>query len=128
MDDQAMVMQKLELGTLHNFDGGYLEAVINDHIKQIAADLYDRPGIPKPRTLTLQMKFKPILAANGQCDGVTLVYEIKNNTPKTISKIVALDIKPSSVMFFRGLSPEDPAQQLLPMEYSQAAKPTDDGD
>lgn len=125
MTPDAMTLQQLSLAALVNLDRGFFEALTNAALKKVADDVYDRPGIKKARSVTIRLTFKPVLAADGGCDTVIAAYEIDHSEPAAVSNDLTLDIKPSGQLWFRGLSPENPAQQVLPMDYSEAEPPTD---
>ncbi len=125
MNANAMQLQGLELKTLVNFDAGYFEALVNAALKKIAADLNDRPGVKKSRSVDITLSFKPNLAEDGSCDSVMVGYTIQYKTPPAERKDMPLGIAADGEMTFRGVcgvKGDDPSQQILPLDF----EPVDD--
>lgn len=125
MNAEAMTLQALKLKSLINFDRGYFEALVDQALEKIAADLNDRPGVKKARGLDISMDFKPNLAPDGTCDSVIVSYQIQTKTPPAVSKEMPLEIAASGEMLFRGMCPDDPSQLPLPMDLTPTDEDTD---
>lgn len=114
--NQSLKLQQLSLASLVDLDGGILAAVVDRALEVIGDDLTDRPGLDKPRELQLSLKVTPQMDARGICESVKATYQVVEKLPPRKSNKLNLGLKPSGAMLFRGVSPDNHAQQGLDFE------------
>ena len=86
----------------------------------------DRPGLKGARKVSVELTFKPIMDQTGMCTDVVAEYEIKTNLPSNKSRAINMGLKPSGQMMFRGASPDNHAQQHLPLEQTDYSPDQED--
>lgn len=63
-------MEILNTKSLPSIASGLLEAAIDDALYKVFKDLEDRPGMNKPRTVSIQLTFKPAAGERRLDNGV----------------------------------------------------------
>ena len=62
------------------------EALFNRGISECVDDCRDRPGDPKPRKLTLEVEFVPIVSAQGHADDVRVTMQVRTRVAEGVGK------------------------------------------
>lgn len=76
-----MPLMALELKTLEDLDDGRPVRAFMAELKRAIADCMDRPGDKNAREVTLQMKLKPTVDEEGNCERVQAEFHTKCKVP-----------------------------------------------
>jgi hypothetical protein len=74
---------ELSLATAKDLDDGKVAAIFDQHLRKAVADCMDRPGDPKPRTITLTISLKPVCDATGALDTINVKPHAHSSVPKS---------------------------------------------
>lgn len=103
----------LTLANIAEVDSGIPAAEFNFAVKTCMADLLERYGDEKERTITMAVKLTPKLGKQGQLDTVKVRFEINHNIPKTRSADYEMLPIANGALAFHPRSPFDPRQQAF---------------
>lgn len=128
---QPTGQQPLTLENIPQIDQGRIAVAFNQAIRNLAADVIDRPGESKPRKLTFTVELTPVLEKEtGKLDLINNQFKIKATTPDRQS--VPYPAMPSGEdsMYIRPESPQDPRQgdfysYMHGQQQQQGATPED---
>lgn len=108
-----MAVKLFKIESLPEFDGGRIAAAVEQELKKAALDCMDRPAEERARTVNLQFELCPVRDEHGQCEGVTLDFQIVGKCPTRKSKTYHLGIKQTGGLFFSEHSPENVNQKTI---------------
>ena len=91
---QKSQMHELTLATLASMDGGRIGEAFQLALKRALTDCDDRPGVSKPRVITLQVAVVPVSQDGAQnCEEVRLQAVISDAVPKRQTKAYSMRVK-----------------------------------
>lgn len=108
-----MALEKFDLATLADMDGGRIRVAFEAALRRLEADCRDRPGVKSARKLALLVQLEPV-ADDGQLDSVNVTFRITDTVPKRESKAYNMAAVPGGLLF-NDSSPEDVHQMSLDM-------------
>jgi hypothetical protein len=85
-------VSQLALENLHELDDGLLAAAFIANIRDVIADMNDRPNDDRARAVTIQLTFKPE-AHMGDLDRVTLEHKVTAKIPSREGRTCTLTPK-----------------------------------
>lgn len=77
-----MALLKLSLESLATLDAGRLAAAFAVALKNVEADLKDRPGVGTARTISLTASFTPVSDDRGDLESTDVVFQVSDSVPK----------------------------------------------
>lgn len=89
----------LDFSNLRELADGRIEAMLAVHLTRAARDCLDRPGETKPRKVTLQFEFVPVLESEGYADRADCAIACKSNLPNHVSPTVQVELNPQGFLF-----------------------------
>lgn len=108
-----MQLQKLTLASLAEIDGGRLNEAFSQALKRVVDDCEDRPGVKKPRTVSIQLEITPVLDQDGMCDEAKVQGTVVDNVPKRKTKIWDMSLRKGGHLMFRPDSLDDAEQNTM---------------
>lgn len=109
-----MPMLQFGLETLRDVDGGKAAIALDRHIKRAATDCLDRPGDPKPRSVTLQIEVIPRLDSDGlDCNEVECRIFVSSKVPPHHTKPLSFGLRKNGILVFNPDSPDAVDQKTL---------------
>jgi hypothetical protein len=78
---------QLDLANLKIMDDGRIEAAFAQEMKHVVLDLMDRPGDDRERSITLKVKFSPVMDVTGELDSVDVQMDIGSKMPSRKSRV-----------------------------------------
>lgn len=116
-------MEKLSLSTLPEFDGGSLQVLVDQAIRDVYLDLEDRPTLGAARNVNINITFKPT-AEGSDLEEVTTEITVQCKLPHkaTRENILAPSKKLGGLVFDPGSRRAkcDPDQLDIPFEEENA--------
>lgn len=108
-----MALEKFNLATIADMDGGRIRAAFEQALARLEADLKDRPAVKTARKLELILDLTPV-SDGGELDSVNVKFRVKDNVPKRESKAYNMQAVAGGLLF-NDASPEDVKQKTLDM-------------
>lgn len=105
-----MPFVELTLGSLEELDDGRVSIAFGQAMRAAVQDCVDRPAEKKVRTVTLELKLKPIIDTD---DGITEMkgasgeFTIKSKVPERRSKTYEMRANKKGQLAFSSNSPEN---------------------
>ena len=109
-----MGLEKFDMGTLTELDGGRIRTAFEQALKRLETDCKDRPNVKAARKLELVITMTPLPDDAGDLDSVDVKFRVKDSVPKRESKAYNMRAVPGGLLF-NELSPDDVRQQTLDM-------------
>jgi hypothetical protein len=109
-----MGLQKFDMETLTELDGGRIRTAFEQAMKRLEHDCKDRPNVKAARKLELVITMTPLPDDAGDLDSVDVKFRVKDSVPKRESKAYNMRAVPGGLLF-NELSPDDVRQQTLDM-------------
>ena len=81
-----MALRELALSHLAALDGGRVTEAWQQALGRVLDDCEDRPGVDKPRTVTLTFSVVPSLDEQGRMESVSGQFDVRDTLPKRSSK------------------------------------------
>jgi len=107
-----MAVKELTLGSLMNqLDGGRISEAFMAELRRVGADMDDRPGDDKERTVVLTLKLKPVIDDGGDCESVNGSFHVASTVPKRRSKNYNFGIRNRGAQLVFNDMSEDNVQQ-----------------
>lgn len=106
-------MKQFTLDNLKDLDGGKAAFAFEQHVKRAALDCMDRPGDPKPRTVTLVVSLIPVMEPGGDCTDVEAQIHAKSAVPPHKTKPYSFGLRRNGVLVFNPDSPDNVNQATL---------------
>lgn len=108
-------MQKqFNLSNLSELDGGKANVAITHAIRQIVADINDRPGDKANRKVTIEIIGRPVLADDtAVLDTVNIQIKVKTSVPIRQTREYPMLASKENFLMFSPESPNDPRQQSM---------------
>lgn len=101
-------------------DDGRITMLLNKLMREAAMDCNDRPGEPKPRSVTLKINYKPILnPTTGGCDEVMVDMEVAPKAPARITKAFSMRPRQNGTLLFNHDSPDAYDQRTIQDEIKK---------
>lgn len=113
-------MMDLTCDTIGELSHGGVRVAIDRAIQQAVEDLHDRPGMKKPRTITLTLTLKPISNDSANLDNINIEVGIAAKFPNKSASIIGLPIGKKGISVNRDFE-EEPDQHALPFSQVAAA-------
>lgn len=111
---EARGLIQVSFEELGKIDDGRLAVAIEQALRRVAADIEDRPGLKKPRTLSLNLSFVPVFDLNtSTCDGVKMTFKVKESVPVRESKMYDLGIRKGNLLTYQPLALDNHAQETM---------------
>lgn len=106
--------QKLDLESLHQLEGGVVSHAFDLELGRIVADIKDRPGEKRPRSLMIKLDIAPMADERGIAVHSAVAFEVKSTLPskKTTDFRMAINTN-ADQLDFNPNTPEDPDQGHL---------------
>lgn len=117
-----MAVLQLDFENLKHLDGGRLESAVNQELRRIMADLSDRPGDDRARSLTIKLSFKPICDEIGDIETAAVQFDCASRFPNRKSRVYSMKPRRTPtgpVLVFDEDSLDDANQPALPMDPDQ---------
>lgn len=115
------------IDTLATFDGGRLADVFGERLREVLADLSDRPRLAKARKITLSFTFEPASDEDGGAlhDDVEVSYDVRASIPPVKFGGCVMEPKADGTgLLFNALSPDNPHQGTLDEQQERVDKRT----
>ena len=84
------------LETLLELDGGRVVEAWNQALGRVALDCEDRPGVHKPRKVTLELELVPSISDGGHLESVKGSFKVKDSSPVRETKKYDLGVRRQS--------------------------------
>ena len=111
---------QLTLRNLHELDNGKCSTAVNHAIRQIMADIADRPADKAKRKVHFSIVATPRLSKDtGVLDGVDTQFIIKTSIPVRQTSVYPMNLDRDHIPNFQRHSPHDPNQNDLPWKEPQ---------
>ena len=113
-------LMPLRAETLHAVEGGRVGAAINLALARLVTDCRDRPGDDRARTVTIEIRCKPVADTIDRelvCDGVQTVVVVKTKAPAQESREVVMGVDARRGLVFNPHSPD--ARQASFLGYDE---------
>lgn len=110
-----MPLEVFNTEALARLDGGRLRVGLDQALKRATADCEDRPGLKKPRRITLEIEITPVMEGGGTLDSVVLDFSIKERVPARSSKAYSMRAGHDGALLYNELAPEDVDQGTIPI-------------
>lgn len=111
---EARGLVQVSFEELAKIDDGRLALALDQALRRVALDMDDRPGLKKPRTVTLQLTFIPVFDANtSTCDGVKMTAKIKDSIPVRESKAYDFGLRKGNLMTYQPMALDNHAQETF---------------
>lgn len=111
-------LKELTLADLARFDGERIGVAMEQAMRRVADDIYDRPGEDRPRKVVLEMALVPVCDDGGNCEDVKFQIQVKDTIPTRKSKVYSLGIRRrngETKLMYSDAAPDDHRQPgLLP--------------
>lgn len=107
-------LKMLTLETIGELDPG-AEQAFATCLKRVLMDCSDRPGDPSARTVVMKLSIVPVMEASGDCLEVNAEIECVGKNPPYRTKPLSLGLRRGGMGVFRGGSPQNVNQRVLPM-------------
>lgn len=117
-----MPLTVFNTAALGQFDGGRLRVGLDQALKRVCDDCADRPGLKKPRRVTVEFEVMPVEFTDGELDSVQVEFSIKERIPARSSKAYNMRAGSNGALLFNELAPEDVDQGTIPIGPSGDAK------
>lgn len=102
------------LKELAEIDDGRIAVCFEQAARRIAADLDDRPGLKKARTMTIQLTYVPIFdPETSLCDGVKMTCRVKDSIPIRESRAYDLGLRKGGILTYHPETPDNHEQEAL---------------
>jgi len=110
-------LHELTLESLANLDGGRVGTAFQLSLKRAIQDCEDRPGVKKPREITLKMQILPVAAAEDSiCDEVAWQAVVSDSVPKRQTRIYSARVRSGGKAAFNDESLDDVNQMSLGLD------------
>lgn len=107
-----MAIEKFSLESLAHLDNGRLRAGLDQALRRAQTDCTDRPGLKKPRRITLTIDMTPVPNEAGDLESCDVAFQVTEKTPNRQSKVYNMKATPGGLLF-NELSPNDIKQSTL---------------
>lgn len=107
-----MTKVELSLESIAAIDDGRIAVAFAALLKQVNADLADRPTDERARTVTLSATFKPVADETGECYAVSTEFELAMKIPNRRSRTYQLTMADGRTAYHSN-HPTDIAQPTL---------------
>lgn len=119
------MFHELGLQGLISFAGGSIDRLFSRQLQRAILDCDDRPGDKSARTVTVELKIKPVLQQGDGQGGAAIIdvaveAQVKSKLPNYISKTVECQVKNGGRAVFNDLSPDNANQPSLPLDNDVA--------
>jgi hypothetical protein len=82
-----VTLVKLDLENLKVLDDGRIEAAFAEELQHIVLDMMNRPGDDRQRSVTLKVKFKPIVDDVGELESVDVQMDVGSKMPSRKTRV-----------------------------------------
>lgn len=111
---EARGLVQVSFEELGKIDDGRLAVAVEQALRRVTADIEDRPGLKKPRTLNLSLSFIPVFDTNtSTCDGVKMSFKVKESVPVRESKAYDLGVRKGNLLTYQPLSLDNHTQETI---------------
>ncbi len=105
----ARQMQELSLATIRRIDLGKVAMAFDIELARAVADIHDRPGLDRARSVVLQVDMEP-----GDEEGIVHVgFQVKGRVPQKQTRPYSMVMVGENALRFNAESPEDPRQMTM---------------
>ena len=111
---------ELTLKNLGEFTDGKLGVAFEQAMRRIVNDMMDRPGVDKPRKLSMLISAKPILDEDGDLGTVDVQVTLKEHYPDRSTGKVRMAPRRNGSLVWNELSLTDPEQRTIDEMYPEA--------
>ena len=109
-----MPMLQFGLDTLRELDNGKAAIAFDRHVKRASTDCLDRPGDPKPRTVTLEIQLTPRIDPDSlDCTEVECRILASSKVPPHHTKALSFGLRKNGILVFNPDSPDAVDQKTL---------------
>lgn len=106
-------LQQLSLSQIAEIDDGRIAEAFAQAVKRAAQDCDDRPGDDRPRKITLEIAFSPVLAENGLCDSVKSQIQIKDTIPTRKSRVYDFGLRKGGLFVYQPMALDNHRQNTM---------------
>lgn len=108
-----MPLEPFKCESLASIDSGRIGVAIDQAVARAHRDCADRPGVEKPRVVTLQIVLIPVAQdGQGDLDSVNVEFRVRESIPLRSSKRYNMR-SDGRELRYNELSPEDHAQTTI---------------
>ena len=115
-----MALEKFDITSLATIDGGEIREAFEDALKRCRLDCQSRPGVQKPRKVSITANLVPICDDNGKLGSCDVQFEVTDSLPKRVSPNYNMKATRTGLLFNEE-SPQDVNQGTLD-DYAEKAK------
>lgn len=95
---------EVDFESLSVLDDGKLNLVLRKHLQRANMDCQDRPSDRKPRKVTIEISFVPVLEQDGDCTESWMQAKIKSSIPDHASKPYSVSMRRNGAFVFNNSS------------------------
>lgn len=111
---EARGLVQVTFEELGKIDDGRLAVAIEQALRRVAADMDDRPGLKKPRTVTLKLNFVPVFDTNtSTCDGVKMSFKVNDSIPVRESKMYDIGLRKGNLLTYQPMALDNHMQETM---------------
>ncbi len=111
---EARGLVQVSFEELGKIDDGRLAIAMEQALRRVAADIDDRPGLKKPRTVVLKLAFVPVFDLNtSTCDGVKMTFKVNESVPVRESKMYDLGLRKGNLLTYQPLALDNHSQETM---------------
>jgi hypothetical protein len=111
---------ELTLKNLGELKDGKLAVAFQQAMTRIVGDMMDRPGVNKPRKLTMMIATLPVLDEDGDLGTVDVQVQMKESYPDRSTGKVRMAPRRNGSLVWNELSLTDPEQRTIDEVYPEA--------
>lgn len=106
------MIEEFRLESLATIDGGLIREAFEQAMRRCRADCEDRPGVDKPRKVTVVATFTPTQASDGTFDSCDVQFDVDDTLPKRQSPRYNMKVERGR-LFYNEMSPDAIRQRTL---------------
>lgn len=104
---------EFKLENIKELDNGKPAIAFNQAVKRAVEDILDRPGMSKPRSVTLKVILSPTVDTVGELYDVKVKAEVNESIPKRASQVYSMGARKGGMLVFNEMSPGNIHQKTI---------------
>lgn len=116
-----MSVEVFRFASLEAIDEGRIREAWEQALRRVRLDCADRPGVKRPRKVTLTMSMTPVSSADGSLDTVDVQFHIDEALPKRVSHSYNMKSVEGGLLF-NEMSRDDVRQRTLDELHNNGPK------
>lgn len=105
--------RKIEAKDIATLDDGKVGLAIDKELRAVVDDCMDRPGLVKPRAVTIKLAVVPQIGEDGVCEAVVVDAVVHHSKPPRQSRPMQMAVRGNGDLIFNDASPDDVRQSTL---------------